>query len=264
MERGKTLILTIRIKHFNNPYSQIRSEFDEILFRHAEQSGANTFEEYKVTSLQFAPNSEHRPVGATFTGPNGKAGSISFDYLVDASGRNGIMSTKYLQNRQMNNSLKNIACWGYWTGHGVYKPGTSRENAPYFECLTGTLPVRTFSKYTNGTTLDESGWAWFIPLHNGTVSVGMVMDSVSSVKKKQAMSKAVTGKDHSLKDHYLSQLDLVPGLKALLGGAVLQEDPSLGPSVKSATDYSYAASCYAGDHYRLVGDASAFIDPFFR
>jgi len=34
-------------------------------------------------------------------------------------------------------------------------------------------------------------------------------------------------------------------------------------SVKSASDYSYSATSYAGDHYRIAGDAGAFIDPFF-
>jgi hypothetical protein len=37
-----------------------------------------------------------------------KTGKIMFDYLVDASGRNGVMSTKYLKNRKFNAALKNI------------------------------------------------------------------------------------------------------------------------------------------------------------
>jgi hypothetical protein len=67
----------------------------------------------------------------------GEKGTISFEYLVDASGRNGIVSTKYLRNRHVNETLKNIACWSYWKGGGMYMPGTSRENAPYFEALMG-------------------------------------------------------------------------------------------------------------------------------
>lgn len=47
------------------------------------------------------------------------------------------MSTQYLKNRSFSQSLKNIACWAYWTGGAVYAPGTSRENAPWFEALTG-------------------------------------------------------------------------------------------------------------------------------
>lgn len=80
-----------------------------------------------------------RPVSAEYVRASGEKGSISFDYLVDASGKNGVMSTKYLRNRHMNASLKNIACWGYWKGCGSYMPGTRRANAPYFEALTGTV-----------------------------------------------------------------------------------------------------------------------------
>lgn len=47
---------------------------------------------------------------------------------------------RYLKNRKYNQSLKNVAVWGYWRGTGMYGKGTSRENAPYFEALSGTHP----------------------------------------------------------------------------------------------------------------------------
>ncbi|KAJ7682875.1 hypothetical protein B0H17DRAFT_1075209 [Mycena rosella] len=226
----------------NHSWNVVRSEFDEILLRHAQESGAKVFEEHKVTELTFAEGSDHRPISATFTSDAGETRSITFDYLVDASGRAGIMSTKYLKNRHMNESLKNIACWGYWTGADVYAPGTEEENSPWFEALT-----------------DESGWAWFIPLGKA-VSVGIVMDSTVSASKKAA----APGNGHTLQDHYLAQFEFVPKLKKLLGSAQLRVDPSGQiPTIKSASDYSYTATRYFGDHFRLVGDASAFIDPFF-
>jgi hypothetical protein len=49
--------------------------------------------------------------------------------------------------------------------------------------------------------------------------------------------------------HYLSQLQLVPGLLRLLGNAKLTGE------VKSAGDYSYSASHYAGPNFRIAGDA---------
>jgi flavin-dependent dehydrogenase len=108
---------------------------------------------------------------------------------------------------------------------------------------------------------DESGWAWFIPLQDKTVSVGIVMDSkVSAAKKAAGSAAAGDGKVHSLEDHYLSQLAFVPKLKKLLGGAKLRVDVNGQiPTVKSASDFSYTASQYSGDHFRLVGDASAFV-----
>ncbi|OBZ66952.1 Tryptophan 2-halogenase [Grifola frondosa] len=231
----------------NNSWNVIRSEFDELLLQHACKSGALVFEETKVINIEFGakPGSQERPVAATWKTSTGEEGCIRFDYLVDASGRNGIMSTKYLNNRRHNKSLKNIACWGYWEGTDKYMPGTTRENAIWVEALQ-----------------DESGWAWFIPLHDGSTSVGVVMDQDTSIAKKKAVRQCVDGDIDTLKKHYLEELDRAPGLIRLLGDAKLRTSYGTD-TIKSASDYSYSATKYAGDHYRLIGDAAAFIDPFF-
>jgi hypothetical protein len=39
-----------------------------------------------------------RSVSASWSRKDGTSGTINFDYLVDGSGRNGIISTKYLKN----------------------------------------------------------------------------------------------------------------------------------------------------------------------
>ncbi|KAF5319249.1 hypothetical protein D9619_008329 [Psilocybe cf. subviscida] len=226
-------------------YNVVRSELDELLLRHSQECGAKVYEKTRVLELTFEDDDEGqpiRPIGANYV-CGGQSGSISFDYLIDASGSKGIMSTKYLRNRKMNQTLHNIACWGYWTGGGTYMPGTYRHNAPWFEAL-----------------LDESGWAWYIPLSNGTASVGFVMDKTTSIKKKGKLRDEKLD-EYSLKAHYLDQMQFTPGLRELLKNATLKED--IDEPVKSASDYSYSASSYAGDYYRLVGDAAAFIDPCF-
>lgn len=95
------------------------------------------FEETRVTEIHFDAEAAERPVAASWKAQSGAEGRVGFDYLVDASGRNGIMSTKYLKNRHFIKSLHNIACWGYWENSGKYKPGTVRENAIWVESLTG-------------------------------------------------------------------------------------------------------------------------------
>jgi len=136
--------------------------------------------------------------------------------------------------------------WGYWKGCQRYSPGTTRENAIWVEALQ-----------------DETGWAWFIPLHDGTVSVGVVQDQEGSGAKKRAMRER-TG-DSSLTAHYLDELKLSPGVLKYIGDDAKLVDVGKdgGPAVKQAADYSYSASAYAGPNWRLIGDASAFIDPFF-
>ena len=105
-----------------------------MLLKHAEKCGTTVVEETKVTEIQFEGG---RPVSATWVSRGGVEGQVAFDYLVDASGKNGIISTKYLCNRHFNKSLNNIACWGYWHGAGIYKLGTARENTVWLEALPG-------------------------------------------------------------------------------------------------------------------------------
>ncbi|KZT69721.1 FAD/NAD(P)-binding domain-containing protein [Daedalea quercina L-15889] len=334
----------------NAAWNVVRSEFDHLLLQHASASGARVFEQARVTELLFdhslptknalnsAPSRSSllrpslnrkvsegssslkavaeetsstgtsedageletstrlgRPVKALYETTNGGRGEIEFDYLVDASGRAGLMSTKYLKNRHFNESLKNVAVWGYWRGTGMYGKGTSRENAPYFEALS-----------------DESGWAWFIPLHNGLTSVGVVMAqkqlglrsrasssasasasnapspappfsipaafaaSASAGKARpRSMSTLSTRTASTLAERYLGFLQLAPGVLDLIGegelmdvagdgmGAEQEAQGEAARAVKSASDYSYHADVYAGGGWRLVGDAGAFIDPFF-
>ena len=126
---------------------QVRSEFDALLLDHASVCGAKVFHPYKATSIAFSSTSSAssplgRPTSVTWlhtscASTNECTGIMSFDYLIDASGRAGIMSTKYLKNRRFNANLKNIAMWGYWTGVGTYAQETAAEGAPWFEALTG-------------------------------------------------------------------------------------------------------------------------------
>ncbi|KAF4627991.1 hypothetical protein G7Y89_g10163 [Cudoniella acicularis] len=229
-------------------YNVVRSEADELLFRHAGESGAHIFDGFKVNSVDFIPSGLPRSTdpdceipdpgrakSATWTNKDGISGVVNFDYLVDASGRQGLMSTKYLKNRKMNTGgeLQNVANWGYWTNGGMYGKGTEREGYPYFECLS-----------------DASGWAWFIPLHNGQWSVGVVRSQkVLTQKKRQSGldSKAI----------YLDTLSNTPEILSLLAEAKLVSE------VKSASDWSYNAAAYASPYVRIAGDAGCFVDPFF-
>lgn len=100
-----------------------------------------------MASIEFGPPSHEQsdpsnphsgpPLSATWTRKDGSFGTIKLDYIVDASGRAGLVSTKYLKNRSFNQGLKNIASWGYWKGSGVYAAGTFKEGSPYFEALKG-------------------------------------------------------------------------------------------------------------------------------
>jgi len=124
------------------------------MLRHAAKCGAKVFEETKVVEVQFSADSPAPedilsskvwPISATYKRKDtGYEGKIEFQYIIDASGRVGVLGSKYLKNRIVNDGLKNVAWWGYWpnTGEdgnvtGKYMPGTPRENSPFFEALDG-------------------------------------------------------------------------------------------------------------------------------
>ncbi|PBK91714.1 FAD binding domain-containing protein [Armillaria gallica] len=268
----------VAIGHNNNAWNVDRSEFDLLLMNHARTCGASVYELTRVNSLTFSQTDPSRPISASWThtpppapisppaSPKGPrddtdspeipsepiklTGATTFKYLVDASGRAGVMSTKYLKNRHFNLSLKNIAVWGYWKDVGTYGVGTKKEGSPWFEALT-----------------DESGWAWFIPLHNGTTSVGVVMNQeVYNQKLKRPIPSspfpsgpALNHSDSDSTTRYLASLSLAPHLVDLIGNkGMLMEG-----TIAKASDYSYSAPSYAGNGFRIVGDAGAFIDPLF-
>lgn len=143
----------------NYAWNLIRSEADEILFRHAGKSGAKIFDSVRVNSVDFEPSnstangSSHltlpnpgRPISASYTkNSDGSIGVIKFDYIVDATGRTGLLSTKYLKNRHYTKVLKNIANWAYFKGTGSYAEGTARANTPLFEALQSMLTTFVIS-----------------------------------------------------------------------------------------------------------------------
>ncbi|KDQ23701.1 hypothetical protein PLEOSDRAFT_1108187 [Pleurotus ostreatus PC15] len=221
-----------------NTWHVFRAEADELMLRHAAQQGVKVFEEVRVDSIEFAGSdpTTSRPIAANWKSKLGETGALSFDWLIDASGRQGLMATKYLKNRIYREGLRNVAAYGYWEHAAApVEEGNPRQNATWIECLT-----------------DKRGWAWHIPLHNGKTSIGVVMHQETSNQKKAVGPKG-------LEAHYLDQVKLAPGVLERLGHGASY----ITGSVRSTADFSYHAKSYSGDHYRIIGDAAAFVDPLF-
>ncbi len=100
--------------------------------------------------------------------------------------------------------------------------------------------------------IDESGWVWFIPLHDGTTSVGVVMDKDIASRKKKLYD--IENHDEKLHAFYLDELKHAPGAIKLIGNGVLRTRPGES-AIKTTSDFSYCASQHAGDHFRIAGDA---------
>jgi flavin-dependent dehydrogenase len=207
-------------------FQVIRSEFDQMLLQHASEQGAHVFEGVEVRSIHF---DGERPVRATYmikgeNGGGGELGDISFDYLVDASGRKGVMANYYLNNRRYHDVFKNIAIWAYWKDYD--RLGTGRVG----DIAVGSVP---------------NGWLWGIPLHDGTMSVGVVLHKDAIAARREA----------GLDSIYCESIQASPLISRILEKATPVTD------VKTETDYSYTAEQFSGPGYFLAGDAACFLDP---
>lgn len=203
-------------------FQVIRSEFDKLLLDHSRAQGVRVFTGTKVRDLEFI---QGRPHVAHYSDVNGRAGSISFDFLVDASGRAGLMATRYLRHRKFHEAFMNVALWGYWRNAKRLPAG------PLGAIATCSVPA---------------GWLWAIPLHDGTLSVGHVMHK-SRFRELR--------KNTSLEDIYAVAISSSRVVADLTEGA------ELATTLRTETDYSYSADHFAGPGYYLVGDAACFLDP---
>lgn len=77
----------------------------------------------------------------------------------------------------------------------------------------------------------------------------------NALKAKKALMK-----ERDSYSFYMEEIKKAPQILGLLEGAELVTDRP-GPAIKTASDYSYSASSYAGPGYRVAGDAGCFIDP---
>lgn len=212
-------------EHLRHPYSYqvVRAEFDHLLLEHAKSQGVAVFEETTISRFAFEGE---RPRSATWSRPNGESGEIAFDYLIDASGRAGLLATRYLKNRHFHEAFQNVALWGYW------EDAATATFAPRGSIMNGAVP---------------DGWLWGIPLHNGTMSVGYVLHR-TTFKEKRA-------RGDSLEQIYLNAIQECPLI------ANLVQPGKLVSKVKTEQDYSYMAASLSGPGYFLIGDAACFIDP---
>lgn len=202
----------------------VRSEFDQILLDHAAGLGADVRQGVTVKDLRF---DRGRAVAATLSeSRESLANEISFDYLVDASGRSGVLANRYLRNRRFNDMFKNVAVWRYWAG------APALAGAP--EGSTGVFST-------------PSGWFWAIPLHDGTLSVGLVTgrDAFSVRRHELGGSQEV----------YEEAVSQCPAVRDFLAGA------RPASPVRIEQDYSYTAGAFTAPGCLLAGDAACFLDP---
>jgi flavin-dependent dehydrogenase len=198
-----------------------RSELDELLFRDAATKGARTFEGQRVRAVAFDGD------GATVEVELDDGAQVAWRarFVVDASGRDTLLANQ-LRCKEKNKRHNSSALYGHFTG--------AERLAGKLE---GNITIFWF----------EHGWFWFIPLADGTTSVGAV-----------CWPHYLKSRKKPLPEFFADTIALCPALAARLAGAALVDD-----RVYATGNYSYASAKSSGDRFLMIGDAYAFVDPVF-
>jgi len=203
-------------------YQVRRSEFDEILFRRAARSVTEAREGCRVREIEFGGSDRSAEVVATDV--EGTVRRWRARFIVDASGRDTFVGN-LLKMKRRNPDHNSSAMFGHFRN-------ARRDQGK----AGGNIIISWF----------DHGWFWFIPLKDGTTSVGAVV-----------WPYYMKARNKPLREYFLDTIALLPPLAARLADAELVAEPT------ATGNYSYQMDACQGDNYILVGDAYTFIDPMF-
>ena len=208
-------------KSLSYAYEVRRSEFDHVLLKNAAMRGACVIEGCRISQVAFPPEGG---VVATGQDSDGQTRRFEAKFLVDASGRDTLLAGR-LATKERNPRHATAAVFSHFTG-AWRRPGKAAGNISLFWF--------------------DHGWFWYIPLLDGTTSVG----AVCSAAFMKTRGTDVTTFLNSL-------IEQCPPLAARLADATMTEPAT------ATGNYSYRAQKMIGPNYILVGDAYAFVDPVF-
>ncbi len=199
-----------------------RSEFDHLLLRNAHRCGARVVEACKVEEVEVDAQAKESRIVAQHD--DGTRSQWSARYVVDASGRDTFLGGR-LQMKHRNPKHNSAALFAHFSG-AQRLPGRAEGNITIFWF--------------------DHGWFWFIPLADGTTSVGAVV-----------WPYYLKTRDKPLAEFFDDTIAMAPELAARLKGATRVSD------VQATGNFSYSCERTHGPGWLLVGDAYAFIDPVF-
>ena len=209
-------------KSMPSAYQVRRADFDAILFARAREVGATAMDGCRVTDLRLLEDG--RGVIATARSDDGTTHEIDARFVVDASGRDTFLANRFkakVRNAEHNSS----ALYGHFR-NAKRNTGTDEGNITIFWF--------------------EHGWFWFIPLPDGTTSIGAVV-----------WPYYLQSRNKPLKDFFNDTIALCPPLAERLADATLVAEP------EATGNFAYTVNHVRGPNYLLVGDAYTFIDPVF-
>ncbi|MFN0147902.1 MAG: NAD(P)/FAD-dependent oxidoreductase [Dehalococcoidia bacterium] len=210
-------------KTHEHAYQVWRPRFDQILLDNSASTGVDVRQGCRVLEVDL-PGQDRMTV--QYTDGRGAAATATCRFVVDASGQAGLIGRK-LGLRKADENFQNLAVYAYFEGCERLPPPD--ETNIFIESY-------------------EHGWFWMIPLHNGQMSVGSVVDH-------RYGSEAIRA--NGPEAYFAAQVAAAPNASRMLANARLVQGPTV------IRDWSYSSTEVAGDGWVLAGDAACFIDPLF-
>ena len=192
-----------------------------------------------VIDVQLSPGQEQ-----TITLKNG-AGSktVRARWVVDASGVAALLARKEGWWKS-NTDHPTAAAWSRWKG---VKDWDGRELAEKFPKWASA--VYSIRGTATNHVIGDGWWSWWIPLKGGDMSVGVVFD-----QRLVEWPQDGGGIGERLKAFLMEH----PVGREMLVDAEFDES-----DVHWRKNLAYYSTTFAGDGFVLVGDAAAFMDPFY-
>lgn len=196
-----------------------RADFDEVLLRNAEKSGVIVKEQHAVRYEDKSGNGDGMQVTATAP------------WTIDATGQAGLI------NRQLKENIYNdpvlddkISIFSHWEGDIGIINGDGELN--FKLCV-----------HPNGVD-----WAWFLPVGQNLVSIGIVVDKQS-----------VKNRNRDLETFFNDYAKDIPFIKDFFQNPTLKRVEKF----RGVKDFSYRCKSYYGKGWALTGDSAGFLDPIF-
>jgi len=220
-------------------YQLDRATFDEEVLRRACVAGAKLLRPASVINVELSPGGEQ-----TLTLKHGETTqTVRARWIVDASGVAALLARKNGWWR-LNTEHPTTATWSRWKGVKDWDSREFVEKYPEFASA-----VQSIRGTATNHVIGDGWWSWWIPLKGGDVSVGVVFDQ-RLVEWPQDGGNIGERLKTFLMKH--------PVGREMLADAEFDES-----DMHWRRNLAYYSTTFAGDGFVLVGDAAAFMDPFY-
>jgi len=219
------------------PSFQLRRDaLDEHILSEAVAAGAELARPARVQDVELG-EFDHKVVFERA----GETETVSCRWVLDATGRATWLGKK-LGLIERNKEHPTAAVWCRWEDVRHIDDVAARGPLSLSRGNVGSRRLATNHYMGHGS------WTWFIPLGNGETSIGVVFDT--------RLVHLDRGKE--LANEYLAFLRANPLMAELIEGARMRSE-----DLKTYSNLAYFTRQYMGNGWALIGDAAAFLDPYY-